>query len=148
MLPDTITVLFRETVTPDAAVAFSQIEVARRLGEFNLPIHPAEEFDLPLDTLYGAFTYNNMQDGARWTALWYRGSDVVCVETQPWDGGTGGYGYTECAMENWLPGEYEIQIFVGETWIVSAQFDVLSQDPAAAESSVTPTIQPGMSPTP
>lgn len=125
MIPEAITVLFNETVTPDARAVFSPIELSRRLDSQNRPVNPAEEFGNPIDTLFGAFTYDFMSDGARWTAIWYRGEDVVCVESKPWDGGTGGYGYTECRPRGlWQAGEYEIQIFLAEEWKVSTRFSV------------------------
>jgi len=48
----------------------------------------------------------------------------ICSETKPWDGSTGGYGYTQCnpSSEQWQPGDYEVQLFVGLTWISSGSF--------------------------
>ena len=124
-IPEGLTVLFRETVTPRPEAAFSSIEMSRRLDILNRAIGPAIDFENPIDILYGAFTYNFLDDGVRWTAIWYLNSQIVCSETKPWDGGTGGYGYTECRPENgWLPGEYEIQMFLGTKWIVSSRFSV------------------------
>ena len=101
---------------------------------------PGQEFVNPIDILYGAFTYDFLIDGARWTAIWYRGDDVVCVESKPWDGGTGGYGYTECEpRSSWQSGEYEVQMFLAEEWKTSTRFSVLA-DPN------TPTVEPTASP--
>ena len=58
----------------------------------NLPVEAATEFKSPIDILYGSFSYDKMKSGAQWTALWYRGTDLICYETLPWDGSTGGYG--------------------------------------------------------
>lgn len=137
-LPEAISVLIRETVTPLPEAAFSPIEVATRLDRLNRPIDPGEELKNPLRRLYGAFTYNNLSDGVRWTAIWYRSDIVVCLETQAWDGGTGGYGYTECEPGQWLPGEYEIQMFIGESWMVSKRFTVVG-DPPTPTPEPTPT---------
>ena len=55
-----------------------------------------------------------------------------------WDGGTGGYGYTECLPEGgWAEGSYEVQVFIGDQWKSSARFDVLG-DPATATEGNTP----------
>lgn len=133
-------VLFNESVTPDANAVFSRIEISRRLDDRNRPIDPGQEFVNPIDILYGAFTYDFLIDGARWTAIWYRGDDVVCVESKPWDGGTGGYGYTECEpRSSWQSGEYEVQMFLAEEWKTSTRFSVLA-DPN------TPTVEPTASP--
>lgn len=130
-LPGEIRVLIRESQTPLPDAVFSPLLIARRLNNQNEAINPQEDFEQPLGRLYGAFTYNNLVDGVRWTAVWRLGEEVVCIETQLWDGGTGGYGYTECELERWLPGEYEIQLFYGEEWMVSTRFEVLGE-PATA----------------
>jgi len=123
-IPEALRVLFRETTTPGADAAFSPLQVSRRLGENNQPLEPESTLRDPPARLYAAFSYDNLQDGVRWTALWLRDGLVICPpDTKPWDGGTGGYGYTECEPGGgWLAGNYEIQMFWGETWVVSARF--------------------------
>jgi hypothetical protein len=144
IIPEAITVLFQETVTPRAEAAFSAIQVSQGLDRLNRAINPAESQVNPLVTLYGAFTYDFLDDGVRWTALWYRGSTIVCVESKPWDGGTGGYGYTECTpTDGWLEGDYEIQLFLGEVWQVSVRFEV-----SGSAITVTPTRTPTLTSTP
>lgn len=147
-IPEAITVLFQETVTPDPQAALSPIQISRSLDRLNRPINPDTVFENPVNTLYGAFTYDHLQNGVRWTALWYRGTQVICVETQPWDGGTGGYGFTECRPQTgWLPGEYEIRMFLGERWMRTARFTILGEPPTA---TITPTLTrtPSQTPTP
>jgi hypothetical protein len=139
-LPETIRVLIRETVTPAEDAALSPIQVARRIDGLNRAINPDETFENPIGRLYGAFTYNNLQNGLRWTSLWLHGDEVICIESQAWDGDTGGFGYTECEPERWLPGDYEIRMFLGERWRVSASFRVEGEPP-------TPTPTPSPSPT-
>jgi hypothetical protein len=125
-LPEPILVAFHETITPGTAAALSPISITARLDGFNRPLDAREEFAQAPRRLFGAFTYDGLQDGVRWTAIWRRGETVVCLESKPWDGGTGGYGYTECAPgAGWEPGEYEVQMFLGETWWVSARFRIL-----------------------
>ncbi|MGH2626508.1 MAG: hypothetical protein ACRDHY_07660, partial [Anaerolineales bacterium] len=145
MLPDAVAVLLiHETVTPDPAAAFSPLRIARRLDSSLLPVDPALEFENPIDTLYAAFTYNRLQDGVRWTAVWYRLGEVVCLETTAWQSGTGGYGYAECAPgRGWLAGEYEVQIFYGERWMVSERFRVTGTPPTR-----TPSASPSATGTP
>ena len=141
MLPEEVTVLFVETVTPNPEAVFSPIQVARRLDGLNQAVNPADTFENPVRILYGAFSYDFLSDGVRWSAIWYRGSEVVCFETLAWDGGTGGYGFTECEPEQWLPGEYEIQLFLGETWKSSSRFTVTGEPPTATPS-LTNTAEP------
>jgi hypothetical protein len=137
-LPDQIKVLIRESQTPSPNAVFSPMLISRRLDNQNQAVNPQEEFGEPLRRLFAAFTYNNLQDGVRWTSVWRLGREVVCIETQPWDGGTGGYGYTECELESWSPGEYEIQIFYGEEWMVSTRFRVLGDGRTATSSPGAP----------
>jgi hypothetical protein len=81
-----------------------------------------------------------MIKGVQWSALWYRQGELVYFETKPWDGSTGGYGYTDWnpAASEWLAGQYEVQIFVGHQFIVSGFFTVEGQPPAPP-ASATPT---------
>ena len=135
-IPEGLTVLFRETITPRPEAVFSEIEVSRNLDTLNRAIAPGSEFENPIDTLFGAFTYDFLDDGVRWTAIWYLDSQIVCSETKPWDGGTGGYGFTDCRpLEGWLPGEYEVQMFLGEGWIVSSRFVIEGFPPTRTPSS-------------
>jgi hypothetical protein len=141
-LPERLVLFFQETVTPRPDVLFSPVLITDRLNAGNLAVDPRLEFTDPPRTLYGAFSYENLQNGVRWTALWYFRGEVICYESTPWDGGTGGYGYTDCAPpDGWRVGDYEIQIFVGLTWKVTGRFAVLSVRP-------TPTLTPSPSGTP
>lgn len=134
-LPEAMLVTFRETVTPSPDAVFSPIVIATRLDGFNRPLDGSAIFTRPPRRLLGAFTYDGLSDGVRWSALWWRGEALVCRESKPWDGGTGGYGYTECEPETgWAPGEYEVQMFLGETWWTSSRFSV-----ADPNSTATPT---------
>jgi len=87
------------------------------------------------------FTYAEMVPGSQWTALWFRNGELVHYETIPWDGETGGYGFTEweAPPEEWQPGTYEVQIFVGLEWKVVGQF-LLQGDAPTAIPTLTPTI--------
>ncbi len=129
-IPEALTVLFRETVTPRPEAVFSSLEFSQRLDRLNRAIGAGEAFENPVEILFGAFTYDSLNDGVRWTALWYFGAVIVCSETKPWDGGTGGYGFTECApADGFQPGEYEVRMFLGETWKVSGRFLIVGPVP-------------------
>lgn len=142
-LPASVEILLQESITPNPEALFSSISVARRIDNQNNAIGSDDEFENPIRRLYGAFTYDGLQDGVRWTAVWYFGQEIVCLETLPWDGGTGGHGYTECEPEEWLPGEYQIQMFYAETWLESVHFVVYGDPPTP-----TPTFTPTPSSTP
>jgi hypothetical protein len=103
-------------------------------------IDPQTVFQPPIQKMYGVFAYNNTIPGVQWTALWYRDGQLVDYETQPWNGGTGGGGgYTESEdpIDGWLPGNYEVQIFMGYEWKVIGRFRVLGE-----LATNTPTYTP------
>lgn len=146
-IPPALEIEFSGVVTPQPDAAFSPIQFSRELTDFNQPEEPATEFENPIGELFGTFDYNNMLDGSQWTALWYRLNDMklICYETAPWNGGVGGYGYTNCnpPADDWQPGEYEVQMFVGTTWKVSGRFSIAGTPPTATftpTSSRTPTV--------
>jgi hypothetical protein len=136
-LPEFIREKIEASVTPGSEGVFSPITVARRLGTFNQPLESSEAFELPVGRLYGTFSDDKLQDGAQWTSLWYFGTQVVCEESKPWDGGTGGFGYTECEPDEWLVGEYVIQMFFGEQWKVSTRFTI---EPVSSNATSTPEV--------
>jgi hypothetical protein len=140
-------------VTPPSEAALSPIEIATGLGQNNQAINPRDEFENPLGRLYGAFTYNNLVNGVQWSAIWYREGEIVCIENQTWTAGTGGFGYTECEPRVWQPGEYEIQMFLGERWMVSKRFSVVGDPPTptatgTSTATASPTGTPGVTTTP
>ncbi|MBE0683771.1 MAG: hypothetical protein IH589_17840 [Anaerolineales bacterium] len=128
-LPLAIEALFEGPVTPNPEALFTAIQFSTVFDGLN-PVDPKTVFELPIQTMYGGFDYNNTLPGVQWTALWYlNGKLSNCFETKPWDGGTGGIGgYTECSAptaDGWVPGEYEVQIFMGYEWKVIGRFRVL-----------------------
>ncbi len=127
-LPIAIEALFEGPVTPNPEALFTAIQFSTEFDGVNA-VDPKTVFELPITTMYGGFDYNNTLPGVQWTALWYRNAQLVCYETKPWDGGTGGIGgYSECSnpIDGWQAGEYEVQIFMGYEWKVVGRFRVLN----------------------
>jgi hypothetical protein len=149
-LPLSIEALFESAVTPNPEAAFSPIEFSTRYDGLNA-IQPATVFVNPIDTMYGVFSYDQMIPGVQWTALWLREGELVHYETKPWDGTTGGYGYTDCTdpIGGWQPGMYEVQIFVGADWKVVGRFIVEGDYPTETPTlTLTPTPSPTRTRTP
>ena len=144
-IPAVIVAGFSSTVTPNPDALFSPLQFTEAIDNDYRPVRPATVFENPLKRIYAVFSYDNMTPGAQWTALWYRDGQLVHAETKPWDGQTGGYGFTDFAPspEKWLPGTYQVQIFVGIDWKVVGQFLVEGFPP-----SVTPTRSPTITRTP
>lgn len=166
-MPERIRSGILTTITPNPSAVFSPVLVARRIDDNYQPVSPQNMFANPVTTLYGAFSYDQMIVGSHWAALWIRLSDqkLLCYESKPWDGGTGGYGYTECtpSPDEWLPGDYEVQIFVGTEWKNSGRFTITGEPPTPLPSATntstststwtatttgTATLRPTVTPTP
>jgi hypothetical protein len=106
-------VLFRETVTPRPESVFSSNRYRPAAGSPQSGAELAEAFENPIGTLYGAFTYDFLDDGALDRA-WYRGIASSVRKPSP--------GMTEPAAmatrrpgRGWEAGEYELRMFLGET---------------------------------
>jgi hypothetical protein len=134
---------FESTTTPNPAAIFSDLVFTEGIevveGGYQ-PLNPGTLFENPVSHMYALFSYDGMINGSQWTALWYRDGELVNFETLPWDGGSGGFGYTDWDPDpsGWQPGEYEVQIFVGLQWKTSGRFMVEGDAPTPLPSS-TPT---------
>jgi len=139
-VPLAIEARFESTVTPNPDAIFSSLDFTDGLDALYRPLRPGTLFENPISHMYAIFSYDGMIIGSQWTALWYRNGELVHFETLPWDGETGGLGYTdwEPRPEEWLPGIYEVQIFVGLNWKVSGFFEVTGEPPTPMPTE-TPT---------
>jgi len=149
-IPSEVEEKFESEITPSDDELFSPLQFSRRLDDNLQPIDPAVEFENPVGHLYGAFSYNNMTDGVQWSALWYWEDELVYYESTLWEGGTGGYGYTDWdpSSDQWRPGIYEVQIFIGSTWKVSGFFTVSGEPPTPTITNTpTRTLTPTRMPT-
>ena len=131
IMPAVLSEGFTSSVTPNPETSFSQLVFARSFTKDFFPIEPEDTFENPIVAIYGTFSYDRMALGSQWTALWFRDGELVCQDSEPWTYGSGGFGYTDCLLpaEKWLPGNYEVQIFVGETWKQSSNFSVVGDPP-------------------
>ena len=145
IMPAVISEGFTSEVTPNPESVFSAITFAKRLNGKYLPIDPNVRFNQPNTTIYGSFSYDQMIPGTQWSALWFRDGELIDYESIPWNGASGGYGYTDIALpaDEWLPGFYEVQIFVGDTWKTSGYFEIFGDPPTP-----TPTLTATMTLTP
>lgn len=157
-IPSDIGRQFESTVTPNPGAVFSDLVFSQGIDETTyLPLNANTVFQNPVGHMYALFSYDAMVNGSQWTALWYWQGELVYFESKPWDGGSGGFGYTDWEPEpyKWQPGEYEVQIFNGLIWKVSGRFTVEGEAPPAPPSptaSRTPTLTataiPSRTPTP
>jgi hypothetical protein len=154
-VPLAIELEFEGIVTPNPDARFSELTFTDGLDALYRPLNPGVIFQNPIDHMYAVFSYDGMIDGSQWTALWYRSGELVHYETKPWDGGTGGLGYTDWApgAQEWQAGIYQVQIFVGVQIKVTGEFSVEGEPPtpepsptstpsATATRTLTPTRTP------
>jgi hypothetical protein len=145
IMPAVISQDFVSEVTPNPESIFSELTFARRLTGEYLPVDQSDSFDQPNTTIFGSFSYDKMLIGSQWTALWFRDGELIGNESIPWNGASGGNGFTELTLpaEKWLPGTYEVQIFVGETWKTSSTFEIVGAPPTpTASPTLTSTLTP------
>ena len=138
-IPPAIEALFNSAVTPNPDAVFSPLQFSTVYENYEC-VAPSTTFVNPISEMWACFSYNNMQPGVQWTALWYRGNELVHYETLPWDGTTGGLGYSHWTPppDMWKPGTYYVQIFVGLEWKVVGQF-IVSGEPFTPTPSLTTT---------
>lgn len=144
-VPLAIEAQFSAKETPNPAAVFSPLIFTQELDKNYQPVNPGVEFTNPVGHMYALFSYDKMTEGAQWTAIWYRNGEFVYFETKPWDAPLGGLGYTDWnpAPQEWLPGAYEVQIFVGHDFKVSGRFTVAGDAPTPpASDTPTPTLTP------
>jgi type VI secretion system secreted protein VgrG len=140
-MPLAIEAQFEALVTPPAGAVFSELTIAQGFDALYRPINPNTNFTNPVGHMYALFSYDQMVDGVQWTALWYRDGELVHYETLVWDGGIGGFGFTDWDPdpEEWLPGNYQVQIFIGTEFKVLGEF-VIEGDPVSSSPTATPTL--------
>ncbi len=138
-IPPAIQAIFQSAITPNPNTVFSQLSFSTEISN-SQAVSPSTVFQNPVGHMYATFSYDQMQPGAQYTDLWMHDGNLVNMHTYPWDGGTGGYGITDWnpTPDEWLPGVYEVQIFIGLDWKVVGRFLVQGTPPTALPS-LTPT---------
>ncbi len=139
-IPLAVEDLFEGRLTPPPEAAFSPLVFTNiGLDEDYNPIGPGIQFSNPVGHLYAVFSYAQLEDDVQWSALWYLGDNLIHYESLPWNGGSGGIGYTDWnpASELWEPGEYFIHIFLGTDFQISGSFTVTG-DPLTPTATDTP----------
>ena len=133
MIPDVVKTAIKTPVGVDVQAVFSPIEFSTQTKD-SVVINTTNTFTLPITQMYGGYTFDKMVTGVQWSAVWLYEDSVICFETSEWNFAPGGSGYTDACNNKtpaveWLPGEYEVQIFVGQTWKTSGRFTVLGNTP-------------------
>ncbi|MBT3322968.1 MAG: hypothetical protein HN392_11865, partial [Anaerolineae bacterium] len=143
-----VTNLFRGALTPEPSVFVSSLIFSAEIKN-QQAVFPRDSFYNPIERIYAVFSYKNIIPGVRWTALWYRDGVLVHSVTKPWYEGSGGLSFTEWSPSptEWLPGIYEVRIFVGLKLQSVGQF-ILRGNPSTLTPSATNTFTSTPSNTP
>ena len=162
-LTPTITLTLAQTYTPGLPVVvqethqtpidsegdsiFGPVSFSTEIDE-GLLVNTTDTFKLPITELYAGYQYDKMLPGLLWTAIWLHEGEIVCYESQIWENFTGGYYFSDYCSKKitpdmWVPGNWEVQIFVGQTWKTSGRFMILSNEPTGMPSeaaTASPTL--------
>jgi len=148
-IPLVIEAQFISVVTPNPEAVISPLVFSTAIQD-SLPASPSTLFRNPIGRMYAFFSYDKMTLGAQWTAIWSRNGEYAFHESYPWDGGTGGYYYSECSNPagGWQPGEYSVQIYVGVDFKRAGSFTVEGDAPPTPAPSATLSPTPQSTSTP
>jgi len=141
-IPGIVQTAIKTPVGIDAKAVFSPIEFSTQTKD-GVVINTTDIFNPPISQMFAGFTFDKMALGVQWTAVWLYEGNVICYETSAWKYSTGGAGYSDACNsvlkpEQWLPGDYEVQIFVGQTFKSSGKFTITGNKPLPTPS-LTPT---------
>lgn len=141
-LPDIVQTAIQTPVGVDNNAVFSVIEFSDQTKD-GVVINTTDTFNLPVTQMFAGFSFDKMALGVQWTAVWLYDGLVLCYETAPWKYSTGGSGYSDACNNvltpsDWKPGDYEVQIFVGQTFKTSGRFLIVG-DLTEPTASLTPT---------
>ncbi len=141
-IPDVIQTAIQTPVGVDINAIFSPIEFSTQTKD-SVIINTKDVFDPPITQMFAGYTYDRVSLGVQYTAVWLYEGRLICYETSSWIWSTGGAGYSDACngkltADQWLPGEYEVQIFIGQTFKTSGRFTITGNKPAATPS-LTPT---------
>ena len=161
-LPQEAQATIQTPVGPDANAVFSALNFASKLSDDGVVTDNETTFPQNVQHLYGGFSFDSMALGVQWTSVWLLNGKPVHIESKVWKTSSGGYGYTDwdCSTGECVPGEYEVQIFVGSSWKTSGTFTISggaadtlgtpgtpSPSPSSSIPLTIPTATPSPSPT-
>lgn len=146
-IPDVVQTAIKTPVGVDTKAEFSVIQFSTQIKNSKV-INPSDIFTLPISQMYGSYTYDKMVTGVQWTAVWLFEGKVICYKTTRWTLSSSGAGFTDACNKQlspnqWKPGNYEVQVFVGQTWKSSGKFTIVNSQQSTTASpspSITPNV--------
>ena len=93
-------------------------------------------------TITGRFIYRNMEPGTTWTAIWYYNDAILAQSTNAWnaaDGTNGVYPLNFQAENGFLPGNYRLDLYIGQNLALTGDFVI-----AGAQEAAIPRVFSGI----
>jgi len=139
VIPLSIEAQASSSITPGPNAVITDIKFSTEIEDIVRALNPSTAWRNPISRMYAVFVYRDMTPGAQWTVLWFRNGSIVNIETHPWTGDVTGRGFVlwKPLPFEFLPGHYEVQMFVGSQWKATAGFD-LTGDPHQPTPTLTP----------
>jgi hypothetical protein len=141
-VPNNIRQIFTSNITPDPKVHIGEISFGKAPPPDFHRLVPAVFTSQETRKVVATFTYENMNYGVQFTAIWIRdGIPVYWNDSYPWSGPATGTAVIEWDMvpDYFLHGSYEVQIFIGDEWKTTGRFEVVGPLPTAT-NTLSPTV--------
>lgn len=117
----------------------------------NIPIKPADQFEVGLKKIYAVFPYVHMREGQPWACAWSKDGEELVHSDFEWDTGRPD-GIYSCSFEydggeELGIGEYQLSLYIDNQVARSATAKVIQvqanvQGPAAPEELIVPDLLP------
>ncbi len=125
----------RQAAVPSPSL--DEVVTARRLDEWQKPTEATETF-APTDVFYCSVRASNLEAGSQVTARWFYGDELVHEYTIAVEQGGSGYlGFNAARDDHWLPGDYRVEIYLGDQLVETVDFTV--EEAPVAEVAPTAT---------
>jgi hypothetical protein len=113
------------TVTPRPDIEIKNLVFSRAITPDYKPRSPATTFSPGENYIYVFFEYHGMQNGVVWRHVWSRGAEQLLSETRLWEWGSDGRAYVFFSPAGgYTPGQYKVQIYVGDTLKQTGEFTI------------------------
>jgi hypothetical protein len=126
MLPTGFLTPVKALSTPLPDAHFGKIVLASAISGEGYPTVITDTYRTGRFTIYAVFTYTHMSPGVAWGQVWLRGTTPVRGELALWSLKSDGHAYVFInPTEGWLPGDYEVQLYIDRRIEQFAGFRVL-----------------------
>src|SRR5512138_3345164 len=122
-MPMAVQAMVQGSMTPVFPIEIGKLRFSTDINNYEL-VAPGTHFHNPVKQVYAVFNYQPTGVKIQWTALWYQNGGLRYIDTNAWRNSPVGIGITSWGQDvtSWLPGNYEVQIFIGTGWKSSGTF--------------------------